>query len=78
LTPLPVSAISKIQNPDDLAEELTEVPLRAERSNPIHNRINHFEIAASLTLLAMNAGIGFFPKLKSIGPARIRIPHFVL
>jgi hypothetical protein len=78
LTPLPVSAISKIQNSDDLIEKLTDVLLRVERGNPIHNRIKHLEIAASLTLLAMNAGIEFFPKLKSIGPARIRIPHFVL
>ena len=37
--------------------------LRAKRSNPIPNKINHFEIAASLTLLAMTARIEFFRKL---------------
>ena len=37
--------------------------LRAERSNPIHNKIKHFEIAASLTLLAMTFRIEFFRKL---------------
>jgi len=39
------------------------VSLRAKRSNRIHNKINHFEIAASLTLLAMTARIEFFRKL---------------
>jgi len=34
-----------------------------ERSNPIHNRIKHFEIAASLTLLAMTTRIEFFHRL---------------
>jgi hypothetical protein len=38
------------------------VSLRAERSNPIHNKIKHFEIATSLTLLAMTAKIEFFRK----------------
>jgi hypothetical protein len=32
-------------------------------SNLIHNKIKHFEIAASLTLLAMTARIEFFRKL---------------
>ena len=36
---------------------------RAKRSNLIHNKIKHFEIAASLTLLAMTARIEFFRKL---------------
>jgi hypothetical protein len=36
------------------------VSLRAKRSNLIHNKIKHFEIAASLTLLAMTARIEFF------------------
>ncbi len=34
--------------------------LRAERSNPVHNKIKQFGIAASLRLLAMTAGIEFF------------------
>jgi hypothetical protein len=39
------------------------VSLRAKRSNLVHNKINHFEIAASFTLLAMTARIEFFRKL---------------
>jgi len=39
------------------------VSLRAERSNPVPNKIKPFEIAASLTLLAMTARIEFFRKL---------------
>jgi hypothetical protein len=49
------------------AVKLSYVSLRAERSNSIHNKINHFEIATSLTLLAMTARIEFFRKLLEPG-----------
>jgi hypothetical protein len=49
------------------------VSLRAERSNPIHDKIKSFEIAASLTLLAMTAGIEFFRKLLELKNAKFGI-----
>jgi len=54
------------QNPQRLLqvpEIFSYVSLRANRSNPLHNKIKHFEIAASLMLLAMTARIEFVGKL---------------
>jgi hypothetical protein len=42
-----------------VAEKLFWASLRAKRSNPIHNQVNYFLIAASLTLLAMTARLSF-------------------
>jgi len=53
------------------------VSLRAKRSNLVHNKINHFEIAASLTLLAMTARTEFFRKLLEFRKAFLGV-NFVL
>jgi len=45
---------------EQAVKKLFRVSLRAKRSNLIHNKIEHFEIAPSLTLLAMTARIDFF------------------
>jgi hypothetical protein len=43
--------------------------LRAKRSNPVHKKTKYFEIATSLTLLAMTGMIEFFRiLLKNLPP----------
>jgi hypothetical protein len=50
-------------NPEQFAEKLFELSLRAKRSNLIQNKIKENQIAASLTLLAMTSRMGFSRKL---------------
>jgi len=47
-------------------EKLAELSLRAARSNPMHNKTKHSEIAASLALFAMAARIDSAQTTKSL------------
>jgi len=58
-----ISPFGLFRQAQQAAEKVFGMSLRAKRSNLIDNRIKLFEIAAPLTLLAMNARIGFFRKL---------------